>query len=193
MLQYHVSEGSLDKEEKNTIWKEVDMPKTWMAVFYTIIAQNNRCECYTSKQYKMVNGKCKIVRKAHIVGYPFDVECVIVMAQLVEETIKNGISKCRETARFLNSSESTKGITNSYACGFRIGLQKAFDEQNAKQEYHLMCIIPKEVKKEMDAVPNLRRKTERIHIGYSDNECRALKNGKTDGYNTGLRKQLGDA
>lgn len=189
MLQYHITESSLDTQEKTVIWKEVPINKNWMTTFYSLISRNNRCDFYYSEGYHSVNGKFKKVRTAHIVGFPFDIECVIVMAQLVEDTIKRGISEFRRNIR-IESSLSTKGVTNNYVWGFRDGLQKAFDEQNAKQEFHLMCITPKEVKDEMDAVENLKRVKHTIRLGQSLNEVKAFMKGNTEGYETGMRKQL---
>lgn len=189
MLQYHVTESSLDTQDKNVIWKEVPINKKWMTTFYSLISRNNRCDCYYTEGYRSVNGMFKKVRTAHIVGFPFDIECVIVMAQLVEDTVKHGIVEFRHNAR-MESSKSTKGITDSYVYGFRDGLQKAFDEQNAKQEFHLMCITPKEVKDEMDSVENLKTVRQTIRLGQSLNEIRAYAKGTTEGYQTGTRKQL---
>lgn len=191
MLQYHVSEGSLDEQDKETIWKEVEVSKNWMHSFYTLISHNNRCDCYQQTYYKMVNGKAKKMRKIYIVGYPFDVECVIVMGQMVEDAVKHGIAKFRESVRFIDSNRSTEGVTSSYVYGFRKGLEQAFAEQNAKEEFHLMCITPQEVKNEMDNVPNLRRSCQTIKLGYSSTERSARERGTRDGYETGKRKQIG--
>lgn len=194
MLQYHVTESSLDTQERNVIWKEVPLAKHWMDMFYSIIASNNRCECYVSTRHvRDDSGKRKLERKMHIVGYPFDVECVIVMAQLVEDTVKRGVLEFRRSVRGRGTWESTKGVTQNYVYGFRRGLQQAFKEQNEKQEFHLMCITPTEVKQEMGKIPDLKVKHEHVALCYSENQKRAYTQGRACGYETGLRKQIGEA
>ena len=44
MLQYHITESSLDTQEKTVIWKEVPINKKWMTTFYSLISRNNRCD-----------------------------------------------------------------------------------------------------------------------------------------------------
>lgn len=183
MLEYHVTEEESKGEQKaEVVWREVPITFDLMSSVSAVIARNNKCDCYTS--IRSNNGKRK-TRIMHIVGYSFDVEAVCTMIKFCEESILDGVRKLRKEVRESDYYADVKGLKGDYAYGFLKGLQQAFDEQNAKQEYHLLVITPKEVKDEMD-----KQDLKTVHRSHSISTSGYFNRGFSSGYDCGTTKKI---
>ena len=185
MLKHHIEEHDLEGEQKEqVIMKEIEVEKSEVTI-YSIIADNNRCDSFIRIKRQ---GKRHINYSAVIVGFPFDVECVETMGKYVANCYQNGLREQRRAMRTKGEYEDTRGLKAYYYSGFVEGLNKAFEEQNAKNEFHLMVITPEEVKTEMGKINFSRGSFHSVsNPVYADRETRAKAReaGYSDGYNAG--------
>lgn len=185
MLKYHIEEHDLQGEQKEqVISKEIEVDKAVLNL-YAIIATNNRCDSYI--RYQRI-GRRKYRYCSVIVGFPFDVECVETMGKYVSQCFLNGLRIQRAEIRSTGEYEDTRGLKAYYHRGFIEGLQKAFKEQNDKQEFHLMVITPQEVKDEIDKLNLTHGAFHTVsNPSYSNRDTRikAHQAGYSDGYSAG--------
>lgn len=185
MLKYHIEEHDLQEEQKEEVETRSIVVDKAVVDIYAMIARNNRCEAYVSTRHK---GYRKTEYHAVIVGFKFDVDCVETMGQFITNCFKNGLQQQRAKLKYQGEIETTRGFKAYYHNGFVKGLKKAFDEQNSKNEYHLMVITPEEVKDKMDSL-NLCK---RVFHGVSNpsycngrDMVKAHEAGYSDGYSAG--------
>lgn len=159
----------------NISWT-TDSGKIWMVKLCDILCNNYCCSASWnvakgSRTYKLV-----------IVGLGED-------AEICKEVVEYAVGFVENTIKCLHRKyrrEDPKSISNSYADGFILGLELAFEDQREEHpEWGLVVVKPKEVSKYEN---NLRSKSVKTkETGFSP---LAYLKGQTDGKNFSAQKVL---
>lgn len=162
----------------NVKWT-TDSGKIWMVKLCQLICDNYCCVA----SWKTPQGS-----RTHILtisGFEDDVQVCSEVTKYAVGFIDGRVKNLKR--KYKNSDP--KSITNSYADGFIVGLEMAFEDQSQDhQEWGLVMVKPEEVKKFEDSLSSRNVKTRE-----SSFDPLAYAKGQIDGSRFNSRKVIGNA
>lgn len=170
MAKYNISLTEVETEEQlETIEAAAPIQtgagRKWKYSLAAIVASNFRCRVFGIKEDHTI----------YFYGYSSDTQAAAEVFQfLFKHGDKMAAKEVRETKK---KGKDTRGVYNTYLCGFCHGLQSALDAQCKA----LQLVIPKEVNESFDNFKQSGnwQQNKRSGIKYQSN---------TDSYNNGYRE-----